>query len=166
MSRLRRYYGPNQYCFITAVTMSRLPLLVRHFDLLVDAVKRARAKSRFRLIAWVVLPDHLHVIFHCPSGDTAKIVQRIKLSFSLQLRSLTGCQGPMWQHRYWDHVIRTEEDFNRHLDYIHYNPVKHRRTASAAQWSLSSFRDFVRHGYYSRDWGRKERMSDDGSFGE
>jgi len=79
------------------------------------------------MIAWAILPDHFHVIIDSPDGDTPKIVQRVKLSFSLQWQRLSGRNGPIWQHRYWDHIIRSEEDMKRHVDYIHYNPVKHGR---------------------------------------
>ncbi len=166
MSKLLRHHGPNQHCFITVVTSDRKPLLCRHIDLLLTAVRRAKRKSWFSLVAWVVLPDHTHAILYSPAGETARIVQRIKLSFSLQLRSLTHTNGIAWQHRYWDHVIRTEEDFKRHLDYIHYNPVKHGLVSSPAEWELSSFRRYMRDGYYSQDWGEREPLVVEGLFGE
>jgi putative transposase len=123
-------------------------------------------KSRFTVVAWVVLPDHFHAIIDSPDGDISTIVQRIKLSFALQWRRLTKTDGGIWQHRYWDHIIRSVDDMARHLDYIHFNPMKHRLVDSSRQWELSSFRRFLRAGYYQSDWGEHEMSVDSSDFGE
>jgi putative transposase len=113
-----------------------------------------------------VLPDHLHAIIHSPDGVTAKIVQRVKHSFSLQYQRWSGKDGPIWQHRYWDHIIRSQEDMKRHLDYIHYNPVKHGLTDSPKKWPLSSFRRYLRRGAYDSDWGENIPKPGEDTFGE
>jgi len=118
------------------------------------------------MIAWAILPDHFHVIIDSPDGDTPKIVQRVKLSFSLQWQRLSGRNGPIWQHRYWDHIIRSEEDMKRHVDYIHYNPVKHGLAESPSKWPLSSFHRYLQTGYYNADWGESRVASGDDMFGE
>ena len=69
-----------------------------------------------------------------------------------------------WQRRYWEHLIRDDEDWNRHRDYIHYNPVKHGLAAAAIDWPHSSFRRYVAQGFYPRDWG--EIKESRGDFGE
>jgi putative transposase len=166
MSKLLRYFAPGQCCFITTVTANRQSVLDQRADLLFRATRRAQRQSRFDLIAWVVLPDHLHAVIKTPDGDTARIVQRVKLSFSFQWQRISGNFGPVWQHRYWDHIIRSDEDLRRHIDYIHYNPVKHGLVGSPKEWPLSSFLRFVRRGIYDVDWGEVYLADDDGKFGE
>ncbi|MCB2231809.1 transposase [bacterium] len=166
MSKLLRYFEPHQFCFITSVTKSRRPLLVTHADKLAIAVKRAHVRSRFRMVAWVILPDHVHALMNCPNGDTARIVQQIKLSFSLQLRHALKTTGPVWQHRYWDHVIRDSDDLRRHIHYVHYNPVKHGIAKTPIEWPLSSFGRFVVRGLYTADWGVSSQVSAIGEYGE
>jgi putative transposase len=134
------------------VTVHRKPLLVQHSDLFIKAVKKARDKADFQITAWVILPDHVHMILNVPNGDTSKIMQIIKLSFSGQYKCKTGITGSIWQRRYWDHIIRSTEDMNRHIDYIHYNPVKHGLVDSLKEYSLSSFRKFCREGLYDWNW--------------
>jgi len=166
MSKLLRYFAPGQFCFITAVTFCRERILHQHADLLIRAVRRARMKSPFSVIAWAILPDHFHAVIKSPRGDADKITQRVKLSFSLQWQRASGRSGPIWQHRYWDHIIRSEEDMKRHVDYIHYNPVKHGLVASPGAWPLSSYHRYLRQGYYEADWGNSRLEFGDGVFGE
>ncbi|MCP4686278.1 MAG: transposase [bacterium] len=166
MSKLLRYFAPGQYCFVTSVTQNRQPILVQNERLLHRAVVRAKLKSRFTVLAWVVLPDHCHAVLYTPGDDTAKIMQRIKLSFALQYRNGSGAANRrvrlrtrpadgVWQHRYWDHIIRTDEDLRRHMDYIHFNPVKHGLAVRPETWELSSFRRYLRRGYYELGWGHR-----------
>jgi len=166
MSKLLRYFAPGQYCFVTSVTAGRRPILVKNADILSYAVYKAHSKSRFSVVAWVVLPDHFHALFLAPDGDIARIMQRVKLSFSLQHRSRTGEDGPVWQHRYWDHIIRSEQDFRRHIDYIHYNPVKHGLMDSPGKWELTSFRRYQRRGFYRADWCITRTVFSNSEFGE
>src|SRR5690606_36031905 len=101
------------------------------------------------------------------SGDQSisEIVHDFKIRFSRRVRDSVR-NGRVWQNRFWDHVIRDQEDLNRHLDYIHYNPVKHGLAASALAWKHSSFRQYVRDGYYNDDWGRKDVPQFGGEYGE
>ena len=161
MSKLLRHFQPGQSCFVTSVTDQRRPFLVRHARLLARAVRRAQRKSSFTVVAWVVLPDHFHMIIDVPNGDTSAIMRRIKLSFSGQYRGQVGFVGQVWQHRYWDHVIRSQGDMNRHIDYIHYNPVKHGLAQSPREYRLSSFRKYCRQGQYDWAWRVNE-----GGFGD
>jgi len=148
MSKLRRYFAPNQTCFITSVTADRTPLLITYIDCLFQAASLAFSKSKTRPIAWVVLPDHFHAVLSCPDGDVTKVMQRLKLSFSLRLKSKVGTVGPVWQHRYWDHIIRDANEIEDFINYIHYNPVKHGYVDSPEDWRFSSYRQFVRMGCY------------------
>jgi putative transposase len=74
--------------------------------------------------------------------------------------------GRLWQHRFWDHVIRNENDYVRHVDYIHYNPVKHGLTPSPFEYELSSINRWAARGYYDRTWGTSQTVVCDGDFGE
>ena len=79
-------------------------------------------------------------------------------------RGLKGERG-IWQRRYWEHTVRDENDFERHCDYIHFNPVKHGHANSAGDWPYSSLRKFVRLGVYPADWGGV-KDADGNDFGE
>ena len=59
----------------------------------------------------------------------------------------------VWQRRFWEHSLRDEEDLNRHIEYIHYNPVKHGLVKRAADWPWSSFHRYVRKGIVNPGWG-------------
>ena len=121
------------------MTAQRRPILVDEIDLLIRAISRARSATDFGLIAWVILPDHFHAVLDCPNGDTPQFMFQVKQSFSLRWRRRTKSSGPVWQRRYWDHVIRSRADLERHIDYIHLNPVKHDYVSRVQDWILSSF---------------------------
>lgn len=126
MSKLLRYFIPGATYFVTPVTYRRKPILIENINLLYDSIKEAKEKSHFQISAWVVLPQHMHLIITPKNNDLDNIMRIIKLRFSYKYRlknKLYRCT--LWQRRYWDHIIRDQEDLNRHIDYIHYNPVKH-----------------------------------------
>jgi putative transposase len=112
----------------------------------------------------VVLPDHLHCIWTMPPDDAdfATRWRLIKTRFTKDcdpaLRGVANAsqtrrrEQAVWQHRYWEHQIRDEEDFARHVEYIHFNPVKHGLASSPLEWPYSSFRRFVDAGVYTVDW--------------
>ena len=119
------------------------------------------------LIAWVVLPDHFHILIDPKDSDVSKDIQRIKMSFATSLRHQDGrSSGRTWQNRFWDHIIRDQEDMNRHLDYIHFNPVKHGLVDSPSRWPLTSFRRYLRLGIYQSDWGESQKEDIRNGFGE
>ena len=153
----------------------RLSLLTDHIDLLRAAFRYTRARYPFTIEAIVVLPDHLHAIWTLPEGDGDFAVRwrLIKTSFSRHVprgerisasRSRKGERG-IWQRRYWEHTIRDDNDFARHVDYIHFNPIKHGHVGHAADWPFSSFHRMVRLGMYPRDWASAP-VGEAGSFGE
>jgi putative transposase len=134
------------------------------------AFKREMEKSPFVIDAIAVLPDHLHAIWTLPDSDSDYSVRwgRIKRYFSI------GCVGVnadasasrqkkreklIWQRRFWEHTIQNDEDWQRHMDYIHYNPVKHGYSQSAADWEASSFNRCVQKGWYSASWGKEEPLA-------
>ena len=172
MAEYRRWYMPGGTCFFTVVTQDRVtifrdPLAVR---LLGDVMRTVRRRSPFRTIAIVVLPDHLHCVWSLPRGDSdySGRWRWIKGAFTERWLTAGGNEATLsasrvrkgehgvWQRRFWEHQIRDEADLERHVDYIHYNPVKHGYEARAADWLWSSFSRHVALGQYPPDWGMTE----------
>jgi len=161
----RRHYQPGGHYFFTVVTASRRPLLIDHVERLRQAFRHVLRARPFVLEAIVVLPDHLHTLWRLPEGD-ADYSQRwslLKRKFSAGLPATPANPSQaqrrekgIWQRRFWEHTIRDAEDWRRHLDYIHYNPVKHGYTQAPGDWPHSSFMRFVRKGWYDVDWGNSE----------
>jgi putative transposase len=152
---------------VTSVTHGRTPLLIEHFSLFWEAVERSKDRSHIEVIAWVVLPEHFHMIIDPKGEELSGVLRRMKLSFANQFYREGGeVGGRIWQPRFWDHIIRDQEDMNRHIDYIHYNPVKHGHTANHHQWGYSSLGKYLKDGYYSADWGVNERLHFSGGYGE
>jgi putative transposase len=173
--RYRRARIPGASHFFTLnLADRRSDLLVRHVGLLRDVVRRVRHTHPFEIEAMVVLPDHLHAIWRLPMGD-ADFSTRwmlIKSAFSRRLpggeprsssRIAKGERG-IWQRRFWEHLLRDERDFERHVDYIHFNPVKHRVAARPSDWPHSSIHRYIKLGLVPAEWAWGDG-SDDG-FGE
>lgn len=167
MRNVRRYFKEGNTYFLTHVTYGRQPILIDHIDILRKSIDKHRNESNFKLIAWVVLPDHWHCLIDPTIYDLADLMKRIKLSFAMSyVKRIGETSGRTWQNRYWDHIIRNQEDMNNHLNYIHFNPVKHGYVTAAKDWAHSSFRDFVDAGHYHIDWGVKDDLTFTGEYGE
>lgn len=167
MSKLRRYHTAGNWYFISNVTYLRRPILIENADLLRSAFDTARARQRFDLLAWVILPDHFHAMIDSKENDISRIMQRIKMGFAANWRRREEIiRGRVWQNRFWDHIIRDQEDLNNHIDYIHYNPVKHGFVASPFDWEYSSIHEYLRNGMYDRNWGQRDVPPFQGEFGE
>ncbi len=157
MSNYRRHHVPGGRYFFTVVTRNRRPL----FDteprvaILRNAFRKVKRRHPFRIEAIVVLPDHLHAIWQLPEGDSdfSARWREIKKAVTRELR---GTAESIWQPRFWEHWLRDERDWRRHIDYIHYNPVKHGLASSPLDWPWSSFRQAVAKGWYEADWGKSE----------
>jgi REP-associated tyrosine transposase len=171
----RNFVTGGTFFFTVNLAERRLRLLTENIDLLRRAFRHARARHPFSTEAIVVLPDHLHAIWTLPDddGDFAVRWRLIKSTFSRSLpfgervsasRVSKGERG-VWQRRYWEHTIRDEEDFARHVDYIHFNPVKHGHVARVRDWPYSSFHRMVRLGIIPDDWAGDAREGASG-FGE
>jgi putative transposase len=158
LKTLRRYIIPGAHYFVTVVTHQREPLLI-------DTVEFFwKAWSDTVLDAWVIMPEHFHAIL-LPGDDTiSAVMHRFKTRFSRYVRDSIR-PGIVWQHRFWDHVIRNLKDMNHHIDYIHFNPVHHGLAASPVEYVHSSFAEYVRQGYYGEDWGKMD-TEQSGEYGE
>lgn len=163
------------YFFTVTLADRRSQTLVEHIGLLRESFRRVRRERPFRIDAVVVLPDHLHTIWTLPEddGDYPGRWRAIKIRFThaarerdVPLTSNAKGEYDLWQRRYWEHTIRDEDDLQRHVDYIHYNPVKHGLVKRVADWPFSSFHRYVRLGRLSLDWGSNLALSHTGDVGE
>ena len=175
MVRYRRNFLPGGTYFFT-VTLSdrRSTPLVDHVNELRDAFRAARRERPFAVEAIVILPGHLHAIFALPPDDAdfSGRWRRIKGHFSTALidagvhlkRNANGGLA-LWQRRFWEHTIRNENDFARHVDYVHFNPVKHGLVSRVCDWPYSSFHRYVREKVLPQDWAGDAREGG-ADFGE
>jgi putative transposase len=175
MPNYRRTNVKGGVFFFTVVLQDRSSnLLVEQIDRLRWSYRLASERHPFETIAICVLPDHLHALWALPENDSdfASRWSLIKSNFSRGIAperrsqsQLSKREKGVWQRRYWEHAIRDEDDFDRHIDYIHFNPVKHGLAARVADWQHSSFHRFVKRGLLVADWGGDVRDMP-GSFGE
>ena len=167
MTNIRRYWEFESPSFMTHVTYDRKPLLIDNIDLWHESVNFVKTLKEFEFITWVILPDHLHLLIDSGAGDLSYLMKRVKMKFSGLYRSRCELKsGRIWQFRFWDHMIRDEDDFRNHIDYIHYNPVKHGLVTRPGDWEHSSFMEYYKQGYYGEDWGIKGPGGLDGLYGE
>lgn len=152
----RRIYIPNSKVFITVVTNNRVQILKGREALLLSSIKDASNYYDFEVDCFSILHEHFHLILSMKNIlDYPKIIHSIKYNFTKNAGVATPTyikQGPLWQNRYFEHSIINEEDLYKHFDYIHYNPVKHGYVLKPLDWEYSSFKDFVKLGYYEKDW--------------
>lgn len=162
MSNYRRLYLKNyNYIFFTIVTFDRKNILFDNINLLRNALKYALKKYEFEIYAIVVMDNHIHCILNISDINIfSKIIYSIKYNFSVHLGNNTNIseskqkkgEKGIWQRRFYDHIIRDENDLYKHVDYIHFNPVKHNYVKSPKDFPYSSFNKFVSLGYYDEDW--------------
>ncbi|HEY2894155.1 MAG TPA: transposase [Pirellulales bacterium] len=170
MSDYRRYFVPGGTYFFTIVTDRRIAIFSDPAArrLLGSVFRRCLDRTPFRVLAIVLLPDHLHCLWSLQPGDSAYSDRWrwLKAEFTRHWLAAGGSEAPLrqpssrqrrrgvWQRRFWEHTIRNETDLEAHADYIHYNPVRHKLAARPRDWPWSSFHRWVRAGHYSPDWGR------------
>ncbi len=177
MTDYRRNFVPGgSYFFTVNLADRRLSLLTDHTEKLRAAFRYTRRHHPFTFDAIVVLPEDLHAIWTLPEGESDFAIrwQLAKATFSRGLpggepvspsRARKGERG-IWQRRYWEHTLRDEDDFVRHADYIHFNPVKHGYVRRVEDWPYSSFHRMVRLGLYPADWAGGSDARQDEEFGE
>lgn len=156
MSDYRRMYIPGGTYFFTVVTADRRSWLTTDagIEAFREAYRRIVTDRPLKTVAAVVLPDHMHCIWRLPESDRdfPRRWQRIKRLTTERLKR-SGMEGPFWQPRYWERLIRDEDDLRLHMDYIHYNPVRHSLVDRASEWHASSIHRYIRAGWYTPDWG-------------
>jgi putative transposase len=184
MADYRRWHVPGGTYFFTVVTFGRRRWLVQDTwrELLREAIEKERRKRPFRVVAWVLLPDHMHAVWTLPPGDQRYSLrwQKIKEEFTKSFLQQGGGEGvrnrsrrqrrerSVWQRRFWEHTIRDESDLERCVDYAHWNPVKHGLVRQVCDWKWSTFHRFVQVGHYGADWGRADLNEEslDSDWGE
>ncbi len=161
--RYRRMKAPGATYFFTVNLAHRASsLLVDRIDSLREAVRRVKTHYYFDIVAWVVLPDHMHAIWSMPDHDPdySKRWRLIKHYFSKSIERresirpsrLSKGEREIWQRRFWEHQLRDEADLQNHLDYVHINPVKHGYVTRARDWPYSSIHRYIRLGFIAPDW--------------
>jgi putative transposase len=161
MPNYRRAKVAGATYFITQVTHHRQPWLTldiaRHA--LRAAITHVRQKYPFTIDAFVLLPDHFHCLWTLPFGDsdlstrlrliktfvTKKYGNQLEINAEISTSRQKRQERNLWQRRFWEHYIRDDKDFIQHIDYIHYNPVKHGFVKSPKDWEYSSFHRYVKN---------------------
>ncbi len=158
----RNRVAGGTYFFTVTLADRRSRALVDHINVLRGVVRRVRAAWPFEIMAMVVLPEHLHALWTLPDGDAdySGRWRAIKAGFTHELvgrgvplaRNGKG-EYDLWQRRFWEHTVHDETDLARHVDTIHFNPVKHGWVEQVKDWPWSSFHRYVRRGWVEADWG-------------
>ena len=163
MSNYLRYFINNNPIFITMVTYKRMNILINNIELLRKSFEITKKYYSFDIIAICVMQNHIHMIISLDiTKELPQIIRTIKQNFtklipaeyypidiseSMKKRNEKG----IWQRRYYDHVIRNENDLCKHIDYIHFNSIRHYNIAPK-DWQFSSFRKFVKNKFYENNW--------------
>jgi putative transposase len=184
MPNYRRCRVAGGSYFFTVVTFGRRRFLTSDLarPLLRKGIDEVREELPFEVVAWVLLPDHLHAVWALPPGDSkySERWQAIKEKFTKSFLAAGGREGvrnrsrrrrrerAVWQRRFWEHTIQDEEDLASCVDYVHWNPVKHGLVSRVCDWPWSTFHRYVEAGHYGIDWGRTDPCPgyDDPEWGE
>ena len=157
----KRFFIPNSMVFITIVTYNRKEFLLDYIDLIKSSLNYTKTKISFNIVAIVILKNHIHLILEPENiNDYPNIIKYFKTYFSrnINIDNSDLTEGKkhkkekgIWQSRYWAHIILDENDLNKHIDYIHFNPMKHYNIAPK-DWEYSSFKKYVNNKFYNINW--------------
>jgi len=180
MPNYRRDQTPGATWFFTVVAFQRRPIFCnRKFrNSLKRAILRTQENHPFNVNAWVLLPDHLHCVWTLPDDDSDfsirwKLIKQyvsrdcqseFKLQVSLSAAKRKRRESSIWQRRFWEHKIRGEKDYKTHLDYLHFNPVKHGYCDTPSEWRYSSFHRHQAEGIYPMNWAATESSKSNTNF--
>ncbi len=166
MTDYRRAFVAGGCYFFTVITQDRRPLFADPANVarLREGFRRVKAAHPFDIDAAVILPEHLHTIWRLPEGDVDYPLRWRKIKHFFSIGMQVGTLRPslskrhekgVWQRRYWEHALRDEADWQRHMDYVHFNPVKHGHVSKPGDWPYSSFAQAEAAGLYSPGWGEQ-----------
>jgi putative transposase len=171
----RNLLAGGTYFFTVTLNNRRATTLTDHIEALRASFRKTLKTRPFEIDAMVVMPDHLHTIWSLPFEDTdyAGRWRSIKSGFTQAIikagepfsRNMKG-EYSVWQRRYWEHTIHNDADMSRHVEYIHFNPVKHGLVKNVRDWPYSTFHKYVEKGLYSSDWAGIKPGSEAGIYGE
>ena len=169
MPRYIRSSAQGGIYFFTLVAYERRKILCNDDFLHAfrQSIKHIQQQYPFEILAWVQMPDHLHCIWQLPIDDSnfsmrwsqiKRLTTKACPQYHLSLNNLSASkmkrnEKGIWQRRFYEHKIRNEQDLITHMDYLHYNPVKHGVVDNVMDWQYSSFHRLVREGSYPADWG-------------
>ncbi|MBW2060764.1 MAG: transposase [Deltaproteobacteria bacterium] len=182
MTNIRRFYVPDTAVFMTAVCHMRNTHLKSDANkgLLLTIMREVKAEKPYNMLGYILLDDHFHWMIQIQEKSASEttrifkkkknkygkenqywiseIMQSVKLRYTYRYKKLNQLKGhvTLWQNRFWDHIVRNQEDFNNHLDYIHYNPVKHGYVSQPLNYRWSSFHSCVEQGFYAPNWAAAE----------
>jgi putative transposase len=181
MPNYHRLHGGDAY-FFTVVTYNRLPIFnnKKCVQILQSAWEIIEERFPFTTLAICVLPDHIHTVWSLPENEQNYSLRwkGIKSQFTKRYLSEIGPgayrnlsrqkrgEAAIWQRRFWEHTITSDDDLARHIDYIHFNPVKHGLVTHVNDWQWSSFNRYVQEGYYDPEWGQASKDWETMVFGE
>jgi putative transposase len=158
----RNRVSGGTYFFTLTLADRSARTLVEHIDALRWSLRKTRAERPFEVVAMVVLPDHLHAVWHLPEGDDrystrlqvfkSRFTQALKAK-DIRIHRYGNGEPRLWARRFWEHTIRDDDDLRAHVDYVHYNPVKHGLTDRVSAWPYSTFHRDVAAGNVRRDRG-------------
>jgi putative transposase len=186
--RYRRARTKGGTFFFTVVVFKRGKIFCNKEDvsILREAFKHVSIERPFEVDAAVILPDHIHTVWTLPDGDSDFSTRWRLIKHLISIRYMQNKVGRLkppavdysadggadkkskqkiWQQRFWEHQIRDDRDFAAHVDYIHYNPVKHGYVKSPRDWKYSSFHRYVKKGLYDINWGTGDEVSFDEDVG-
>lgn len=159
----RRVFVQSSFVHIILVSYNRQPIFINNIALLKKAFINSKKFFKYEIVAICILPNHIHMILNPKNiNEYPKIITSIKYYFSRHIN--VGVETPtygylnkgekgLFQRRFFEHTITTKEELNNHIDYIHYNPVKHTYVKNVQDWSFSSFHKFVNKNLYDKNWG-------------
>lgn len=157
-AKIRRWYVPDAVYFITVVTQNRQRIFANNANIHVlrDTMHKAKAYHPFKMRAYAFMADHVHLLIYVPeTTNISALMHSIQRNFTVNYKKAHGIEASthIWQRGFWDHVIRDEVDYANHVDYIHYNPVKHGYGQCPWDYPHTSFREYVKMGWYEPHWG-------------
>ncbi len=158
----RNYVAGGTYFFTVNLLDRKKTLLVDYVTCLRESVAKVKRRRPFYIDAWVVLPDHMHAVWTLPvdDADYSGRWREIKKEFNryipagelLSPARQQQCERGIWQRRFWEHTIKSEQDYHHHINYVHINPLKHGLVTQVKDWPYSSFHLYVKKGIYPSDW--------------
>lgn len=182
MPNYRRANTKGGTYFFTVVTYRRQRILCNETvrNALRAGIQTTRATRPFTIDGWVLLPDHLHCIWTLPLNDadfsarwamikrfvTKQCAPDLQHDEWMNRSKQRRKESTIWQRRFWEHQIRDDYDYEAHMDYLHYNPVKHGYVKAVRDWPYSSFHQYVQKGIYSEDWADVIDTREEGRYGE
>ncbi len=162
----RNFQKGGTYFFTVTLRDRKSDFLIKYYAEFSAAIKQVKQNKPFNVLAYVVLPEHCHFIWRLSESDKdySGRWREIKKAFTKKLVDCGVClkknhnnEYALWQRRFWEHTIVDEDGFENHVNYIHYNPVKHEVVGAVNEWPYSSFHHYVAKSVIAKDWaGFKE----------